>query len=135
LLLERTRWGVLVRAATEDREMTAALGVNQAWLFPAVFFVGASLAGLAGALALPREPANLDMDLVVIADVFVVTVVGGLGSIRGAFIAALIIGMIKALCIGIGDVRAFDLVLSFSKLTLVAEFVVMAIVLSWRPWG
>jgi len=52
LLLERTRWGVLVRAATEDREMTAALGVNQAWLFPAVFFVGASLAGLAGALAL-----------------------------------------------------------------------------------
>ena len=135
LLLERTRWGVLVRAATEDREMTAALGVNQAWLFPAVFFVGAALAGLAGALALPREPANLNMDLVIIADVFVVTVVGGLGSIRGAFIAALIIGMVKALCIAIGSVSVWQLTIAFPKLTLVAEFVVMAVVLAVRPWG
>ena len=134
-LLERTRWGVLVRAATEDREMTAALGVNQAWLFPAVFFAGATLAGLAGALALPREPANLNMDLVVIADVFVVTVVGGLGSIRGAFVAALIIGVVKALCIAIGTVSVGAVTIAFPKLTLVAEFIVMAIVLAVRPWG
>ncbi|MGH8798999.1 MAG: ABC transporter permease [Casimicrobiaceae bacterium] len=135
LLLARTRWGLLVRAATEDREMAAGLGINQSWLFSGVFFVGALLAGLAGALQLPREPANLNMDLTVIADVFVVTVVGGLGSIPGAFVAALIIGIVKALCIGIGDVTLFGSVVSFAKLTLVAEFVVMAVVLIARPWG
>ena len=134
-LLRRTRWGVLVRAASEDREMTALLGVNQAWLFSGVFFLGALLAGLAGALQLPREPANLNMDLSVIAEVFVVTVVGGLGSIPGAFVAALIIGVARALCVAIGDVGAFGTVLSFPKLTLVAEFIVMAIVLAVRPWG
>jgi branched-chain amino acid transport system permease protein len=58
LLLTRTRWGTLVRAATQDREMVSALGVNQAWLFTAVFALGALLAGLGGALQLPREPAN-----------------------------------------------------------------------------
>ena len=134
-LLRRTRWGVLVRAASEDREMTALLGVNQAWLFSGVFFLGALLAGLAGALQLPREPANLNMDLSVIAEVFVVTVVGGLGSIPGAFVAALIIGIAKALCVAIGEVRAFGIAFSFPKLTLVAEFIVMAIVLAVRPWG
>jgi branched-chain amino acid transport system permease protein len=134
-LLTRTRWGMLVRAATEDREMTAALGVNQSLLFSSVFFLGATLAGLAGALQLPREPANLNMDLAVIADVFVVTVVGGLGSIPGAFVAALIIGVVKALCIGIGTVVILGVGIEFSKLTLVAEFVVMAVVLAVRPWG
>jgi branched-chain amino acid transport system permease protein len=133
--LSRTRWGLLVRAATEDRDMIAALGVNPSWLFSGVFFVGALLAGLAGALQLPREPANLNMDLTIIADVFVVTVVGGLGSIRGAFVAALIIGVVRALCIGIGDVTVLGAVVSFAKLTLVAEFVVMAVVLIVRPWG
>ena len=135
LLLRRTRWGILVRAATEDREMAEALGVNQVWLFSTVFFVGALLAGLAGALQLPREPANLAMDLSIIADVFVVTVVGGLGSIPGAFVAALIISLIKSLCIALGDVTVFGVAVSFSKLTLVAEFVVMAVVLAFRPWG
>ena len=133
--LFRTRWGLFVRAATEDREMTAALGINPSWLFSGVFFVGAALAGLGGALQLPREPANLNMDLAIIADVFVVTVVGGLGSIRGAFVAALIIGIAKALCIGIGDVVLFGTTVSFAKLTLVVEFVVMAVVLIARPWG
>ena len=135
LALSRTRWGLLVRAATEDRDMTASLGVNPSWLFSGVFFVGALLAGLAGALQLPREPANLNMDLTIIAEVFVVTVVGGLGSIRGAFVAALIIGAVRALCIGIGDVAVLGAVVSFAKLSLVAEFVVMAIVLIARPWG
>src|SRR5208282_5548311 len=134
-VLKRTRWGLLVRAASQDRVMTAALGVDQARLFSGVFFVGALLAGLAGALQLPREPANLNIDLAVIADAFVVTVAGGLGSISGAFIAALIIGVVKALCIGIGEVELFGITVAFSKLTLVAEFMVMAIVLIVRPWG
>ncbi len=85
LLLTRTRWGALLRAATQDREMVGALGVDQAKLFTSVFFVGSVLAGLGGALQIPREPANLELDLAIIADAFVVTVVGGLGSIGGAF--------------------------------------------------
>ena len=134
-LLQRTRWGILVRAATLDREMAAALGVNQAWLFSGVFFLGSLLAAFAGALQLPREPANLAMDLSIIADVFVVTVVGGLGSVPGAFLAALLISVVKALCISIGDVSVAGVTVSFSKLTLVAEFIVMAVVLVLRPWG
>src|SRR5688572_22442372 len=135
LLLTRTRWGTLVRAATQDREMVSALGVNQAWLFTAVFALGTMLAGLGGALQLPREPANLGLDLSTIGDAFVVVVVGGMGSIPGAYVAALLIAEIKAICIGIGTVDIFGVPFSFSKLTLVVEFVVMAIVLVVRPWG
>lgn len=135
LLLTRTRWGTLVRAATQDREMVGALGVNQAWLFTAVFALGAMLAGLGGALQLPREPANLEMDLHIIGSAFVVVVVGGMGSIPGAFVAALLISEIKALCIWLGLINVFGVDISFSKLTLVAEFVVMAVVLVVRPWG
>jgi branched-chain amino acid transport system permease protein len=135
LLLNRTRWGALVRAATQDREMVGALGVNERLLFTAVFFLGAVLAGLGGALQIPREPAQLFLDITVIADAFVVVVVGGMGSIPGAFLAAFIISEAKALCIGIGDVTVLGTVFSFSKLTLVVEFIVMAVVLVVRPWG
>jgi branched-chain amino acid transport system permease protein len=134
-LTRRTRWGVLVRAATENRVMVQALGVDQARLFTSVFFLGALLSGLAGALQLPRESANLGMDLSVIAEAFVVTVVGGLGSIPGAFVAALLIGLVKALCIGLGQVDFGGFSIAFPKLTLVAEFVVMAVVLALRPYG
>jgi branched-chain amino acid transport system permease protein len=124
-LLTRTRWGTLVRAATQDREMASALGVNQRWLFTGVFALGGLLAGLGGALATPQEPASLGVDLASISDAFVVVVVGGLGSIPGAFLAALVIGEVKAFCIGLG----------YSKITLAVEFVVMAVVLVVRPWG
>src|SRR5688572_7658503 len=135
LLLTKTDFGTKVRAATEDRDMAAALGINQSLLFTSIFALGSLLAGLGGALALPREPANLNMDLSIIVDVFVVTVVGGLGSIPGAYVAAIIISVIKAWCIGIGDVTVVGVAFSFSKLTLVAEFLVMAVVLIVRPWG
>ena len=135
LLLTRTRWGTLVRAATQDREMVSALGVNQAWLFTAVFALGALLAGLGGALQLPREPASLEMDLNTIGAAFVVVVVGGMGSIPGAYVAALLIAEIKAVCIWLGVVEIAGISLSFSKLTLVVEFLVMATVLVARPWG
>ncbi|MDB5820761.1 MAG: transporter permease [Rhizobacter sp.] len=135
LLLTRTRWGTLVRAATQDREMVGALGVNQSWLFTSVFALGAALAGLGGALQLPREPASLALDLTTIGDAFVVVVVGGMGSIPGAYVAALIIAEIKAICTGLGDVNFVWFTFSFSKLTLVVEFLVMAFVLVVRPWG
>ncbi len=135
LVLTKTRFGRLIRAATQDREMVGALGVNQALLFTLVFACGSALAGLGGALQLAREPANLAMDLVVLGDAFVVVVVGGMGSITGAYLAAVIIAEIKALCIGIGVVNVFGMSLNFSKLTLVAEFLVMAVVLIARPYG
>ena len=135
LLLTRTRWGTLVRAATQDRDMVAALGVNQAWLFTSVFALGALLAGLGGALQLPREPANLELDLHTIGAAFVVVVVGGMGSIPGAFVAALLIAEVKAICVWIGLVEVAGIEISFSKLTLVVEFLVMAAVLILRPWG
>lgn len=134
-LLKKTRFGLLLRAATQDREMTDALGVNQKLLFTAVFALGSFLAGIGGALQLPREPANLAMDLTIIADVFVVVVVGGLGSLPGAFVAAIIISLVKAWCIGLGEVTFFGVAFEFSKLTLVAEFIVMALVLVFKPHG
>ena len=135
LLLTRTRWGTLVRAATQDRQMVAALGVNQAWLFTSVFALGALLAGLGGALQLPREPASLELDMLTIGAAFVVVVVGGMGSLPGAFVAALLIAELKAVCIWLGVVQVGTLALNFPQLTLVVEFVVMAAVLVWRPWG
>ena len=123
-LLNRTRWGILVRAATEDREMSDALGVNQTWLFTSVFFLGSVLAGLGGAIQLPKGGADLLMDLNIIAAAFVVVVVGGMGSIPGAYLAAVIIG----------ELSSFG-VLVFPESTLVLMFLVMAVVLVIRPYG
>ncbi|HSR72445.1 MAG TPA: ABC transporter permease, partial [Kiloniellales bacterium] len=123
-LFHRTRWGVLLRAATEDREMAAALGVDQRRLFTAVLFLGAALAGLGGALQLPRAPVNLGMDLDIIVEAFVVVVVGGMGSIPGAFLAAVLIG----------ELSAFGIVI-FPQITLVLLFLIMAVVLVLRPRG
>lgn len=124
LLFHLTRFGVLVRAATEDREMVGALGVDERGLFTAVFFIGAGLAGLAGALQLPREAANLNMDLSIVVEAFVVTVIGGMGSVTGAFLAAILIG----------ELQAFG-ILFFPKITIVLAFLVMALVLILRPQG
>ncbi len=135
IVFARTRFGRLVRAATEDRDMLGALGVNQSVLFTAVFALGALLAGLGGALQVAREPADLGTDLTVITDAFVVVVVGGMGSIVGSYVAAVLIAEVKALCIGLGLVTFSGFSVNFSKFTLVAEFLVMAIVLIARPHG
>jgi branched-chain amino acid transport system permease protein len=124
LVFTRTRFGILVRAATQDREMVDALGVNQKLLFTGVFFLGAALAGLAGALQIPRESAHPFMDLSMIVQAFVVTVIGGMGSVPGSFLAALLIGLLHAFGI-----------LIFPKVTIVLVFLVMAVVLVIRPWG
>ena len=124
LLFRRTHWGVLVRAATQDREMAAALGVNQKWLFTSVFALGVFLAALGGALALPREAASHDMDLSVILESLVVVVIGGLGSLPGAFLAAVLVS----------ELNAFG-ILVLPGVSMALSFVVMAIVLVVRPWG
>ena len=134
-LVARTRFGMLIRACAENRLVAASLGIDPVRLYIAVFALGSALAAFAGALALPREPATLTMDLPIVADAFVVTVTGGLGSIPGAFVAAVVIGIVKALCIGLGTVDIAGWSIAFPKLTLVAEFIVMAIVLTVRPQG
>ena len=124
LLFNRTRWGCLVRAATEDREMVGALGVNQTWLFTGTFFLGSLLAGLGGAAQLPKGGANLLMDFEILAPIFVVVVIGGMGSILGAYFAAVLIF----------EFNAFG-ILILPESTLVLMFLLMAVVLIVRPWG
>lgn len=124
LLIRRTRYGVWIRAASQDRETANALGVNEPRLFTSVFALGAMLAGLAGALQIPRETVNLQMDLSILIEAFVVVVVGGLGSISGAFLAAMLIGL----------VHSFG-ALWLPQSTLVLIFVTMAVVLILRPYG
>jgi branched-chain amino acid transport system permease protein len=123
-LFHRTRWGVLIRAATQDREMVAALGVDQSRLFTSVFVLGSFLAGLAGALQVPRVAVTTVMDTTVIVEAFVVVVIGGMGSVWGALLAAIMIGVLNALGI-----------LVLPRITIVLMFVVMAVVLVVRPWG
>lgn len=133
LLFNRTRWGILIRAATQDQQMVAALGVNQKWLFTGVFFLGAALAGLGGAVQLPKGSANLLMDLQIIAAVFVVVVVGGMGSILGAYLAALLISLIRVFLIANAQLTFGGI--SAWQMELVSMFLVMALVLVLRPWG
>jgi branched-chain amino acid transport system permease protein len=123
-LITKTRIGILVRAATQDREMVGALGVNQAWLFTGVFFLGSALAGLGGAIQLPKGGADLLMDFNIIAGAFVVVVIGGMGSLPGAFIAAVIISVLNVFG-----------VTYIPQSTLVLMYVVMAVVLIFRPYG
>lgn len=135
LVLKRTRAGLLVRAASQDRDMLAALGVDQKRLFTLTFVVGTALAGLAGALAAPRTPATLDAGLDILETAFVVVVLGGLGSLPGAFAAAVLVGEARALCFAFGTVHLGALALPLPRLTLAVEFVVMAVVLALRPQG
>ncbi len=124
VLMQKTRFGVLVRAATQDREMVAALGVDQALLFTGTLLLGAFLAGFGGALQVARSAANSQMDISILSETFVVTVIGGMGSIPGAFLASVIIGQLQAFGI-----------LVFPKITLVLVFLLMAVVLVLRPHG
>ncbi|MBM7066944.1 ABC transporter permease [Actibacterium sp. 188UL27-1] len=123
-LIARTRMGVLVRAATQDREMVGALGVNQAWLFTGVFFLGTALAGLGGAIQLPKGGADLLMDFNILTAIFVVVVIGGMGSLPGAYLAAVLISVLNVFGVAY-----------LPQSTLVLMFVVMVIVLMVRPYG
>jgi branched-chain amino acid transport system permease protein len=97
LLLERSTFGMLVRAASSDDEMVRLLGLPASAVRTAVFALGAALAGLAGAIAAPLFPVELGMATNTIIDCFIVVILGGLGNIRGAVAASLLIGMVRAL--------------------------------------
>jgi branched-chain amino acid transport system permease protein len=124
LVLHRTRFGRIVRAATDDREMAAALGIRQDRLFTGVFMLGSALAGLGGALQLPRETLHHSLDTQVVVSAFVVVVIGGMGSLGGAFVASAIVGLVSA----------FGIVV-WPQGTLAMLFLIMTAVLAARPHG
>lgn len=141
VLITRTRIGMLIRAGASNRTMVSALGVNIRLLFTAVFGLGAMLAGLGGMLIAPINQAQIGMgeDILILA--FVVIVIGGIGSIRGAFIAALLAGMLDTMGRAFLDV----LLLTFLQanaaetagpaLSSMLIYILMAAVLFFRPQG
>ena len=124
LLLQRTQFGRLVRAAANDREMVGVVGVNVTGLFTGVFMLGAWLGGLGGGLAAPIGAIFPGMDVEIIVESFIVVVVGGMGSLGGTLLGALIIGQLNAFGI-----------LFFPRFAIVFVYILMAIVLVIRPWG
>ena len=141
LLVNRTRVGMLLRAGSTHREMVRALGVDVRLLYTIVFGLGALLAGLAGLMAGPLLAVQVGMGEQVLILAFVVVVIGGLGSIRGAFYGALIVGMtdtvLRAFLPGIFKVfmRASDADALGAGLSSMGIYFVMALVLLIRPKG
>jgi branched-chain amino acid transport system permease protein len=122
--LAKSRFGKIVRAAAINPQMVSALGINTPLLYASVFAIGSLLAGLAGALAAPVRTLTPGMGLSILIESFIVTVIGGMGSIVGAFVAALIIGLTRALG-SIGFPLFVDGIM----------FVMMALVLIIKPSG
>jgi branched-subunit amino acid ABC-type transport system permease component len=123
-VIQGTRAGRIVRAASMDREMIGALGINVSWLFTGVFAVGSFLAGLGGALVAPVTAITLGMDTEMVIAAFIAVVIGGLGSFWGTLIGALIYG----------QVLSFGILL-MPRFSLFAVFALMAVILVVRPYG
>ncbi len=123
-IFERTWWGRTVRATASDRDMANAIGINVPRVFSGVFMLGAALAALGGALGTPVRVAAPGIGAAMIIQAFIISVVGGLGSLRGAFIGSLIVGVLSAYG-----------TLFFPTFELFFIFVIMAVVLLLRPQG
>jgi branched-chain amino acid transport system permease protein len=124
LVLSRTRLGMAVRAGSVDREMTQSLGVNINFLYRVVFAAGVALAVLAGMIAAPVSSVYPGMGSQVLIICFVVVVIGGIGSVRGAFVAALLVGLVDTF----GKVF-------FQEAAGVLVYLMMAAILLWKPEG
>jgi len=124
-LIHHTRLGMLIRAGASNREMVNALGVNIRFLYTVVFGLGAALAGLAGMLAGPILSVEVGMGEPILILAFVVIVIGGIGSIQGAFFAAVLVGVADT----------FGRVLLPPGMASMGIYVLMAAVLCWRPEG
>lgn len=124
LFLEKTRWGLVIRAGSRDGEILKVLGVDVARVWLLVFGLGTAIAGLSGVLAAPTRAVNPEMGIPVLAESFVVTVVGGMGSLPGAVVAGLLVGVVYSMT----SLFAPDL----AELSI---FVLMALVLLVRPQG
>ena len=124
LFLQRTNYGRLLRATAENRAMAEALGVDVRRIYSTVFTLGAVLGTIAGALVVPTAAASLDMAIEFVIEAFAVVVIGGLGSMRGALVGALIVGLIRALSI-----------VFFPELEVLAIYLIVIGVLIFRPAG
>jgi branched-chain amino acid transport system permease protein len=122
--LQKTRFGRILRATAENREMSQALGVNVRWMNATVFTLGTVLGTVGGALVVPTAAASLDMPVELVVEAFAVVVIGGLGSMRGALIGALIVGLMRALAIRY-----------YAELEMLAIYLVVIAVLIARPAG
>src|SRR4029078_604927 len=141
LLVMRTRLGMLIRAGASNREMAGALGVNIKLLYTLVFGLGAALAGLAGLMQAPILTVQIGMGENILILAFVVIIIGGIGSVRGAFIAAIMVGLLEVL----GRGFLTDLLRLFMSargasavtpaITSMLVYLVMAVVLIVRPQG
>jgi len=125
VVVVHTRAGMWIRAGASNRPMASALGVDVQLVFALVFAAGAALAGLAGMMAGPITAVQVGMGEPILILALVVTVIGGIGSIRGAFIAALMIGIVDT----------FGRVLLPHALGSMVIFMLMALILAWRPKG
>jgi len=140
-LITRTRLGMLIRASATNREIVGALGVNVKLLYTLIFGLGALLAGLAGAMAGPLFAVEVGMGEDILILTFVVIVIGGIGSIRGALVGAILVGLIDTL--GRAFLPAlFKLFLDpatadgvGASLDSMAIYILMAVVLAWKPRG
>jgi branched-chain amino acid transport system permease protein len=141
VLISRTRLGIRIRAGAADREMIAALGVDISKLYTIVFALGAALAGLAGALVGAIQSVQVGMGEPVLILAFVVIVIGGIGSIKGAMVGAILVGLTETLGgvllpMGFGWFMEASAAASVgSALASMAIYVLMACVLIWRPSG
>jgi len=141
LLIARTRLGMRIRAGASDRQMIAALGVNIRWLYTLVFALGALMAGFAGVIAAPVFAVESGMGESILILTFVVIVIGGIGSVRGALLGALLVGLVDSLgraylprLLGLlSDSEAANaLAASLSSMSI---YLLMALVLAIRPRG
>ncbi len=124
LFIEKTKYGLVIRAGARDPEIVRVLGIDVARVWLLVFGVGTAIAGLSGALAAPTRAVNPEMGIPILAESFVVTVVGGMGSLPGAVVAGLLVGVV------------FSLTSLFApELAELTIFVLMALVLLVRPQG
>lgn len=141
LLVTRTRWGMWVRAGASNRAMATAMGVNIRWLFTAVFGFGAALCALAGSLLGPLLAVQVGMGESILILAFVVIVIGGIGSIRGALVGALLVGLVdtcsRTLLPALLRQLASPEVASNlgPALASILIYVLMAAVLFWKPQG
>jgi branched-chain amino acid transport system permease protein len=125
LIIHHSRLGMLIRAGASNREMAGALGIDIATVFTLVFGLGAALAGLAGMMAAPLLSVEAGMGETILILAFVVIVIGGIGSVRGAFVAALLVGLVDT----------WSRILLPSGAGPVSIYLLMAVVLFWRPRG
>lgn len=124
LFIEKTRYGLIIRAGSRDPEIVRVLGIDVARVWLLVFGIGTAIAGLSGVLAAPTRAVNPEMGVTVLAESFVVTVVGGMGSLPGAVLAGLLVGVVFSLTSLLAP--------EFAELSI---FVLMAVVLLVRPQG